>query len=247
MSAEANILAKVAELGGAAALVYLASFIYGFLEIQTFYAALGLKWYTPFLPTSYFSMHSAATMSGIMLMSLAFGVSLKIISSCFLDKVVRIIVLSYLALMLLTTYFMREKSYQLASEAMDLCNMILGPSTYVIGLGIAAIVVKYNDFLRNKLLGVTIVLSTIMIFYSASSLKGEARAIETMRNYGDNLPSVDIGSKRWSVLTVFEDKALVVHFPRKPESHPVATIITIDKIPIKFISPGYIGEGYLKN
>lgn len=246
MSVEANILAKVAELGGAAALVYLASFIYGFLEIQTFYAALGLKWYTPFLPTSYFSMHSAATMSGIMLMSLGFGVSLKIISSSFLDKVVRLIILIYLALMLITTCFMREKSYQFASEAMNLCNMILGPSTYVIGLGIAAIVVKYKDFLSNKFLGVTLVISTVMIFYSASSLKGEARAIEAMRNYGDNLPSVDIDSKKWSVLTIFEDKALVVHFPREPESHPVATIVTIDKTPIKFLSPGYVGDGYLK-
>ncbi|UZE07024.1 hypothetical protein [Pseudomonas corrugata] len=247
MSAEANILGKVAELGGAAALVYLASFVYGFFEIQTFYAALGLKWYTPFLPTSYFSMHSAATMSGIMLMSLAFGVSLKIISSVFLDKVVCVIMLIYLALMLVTTYFMREKSYQSASEAMNLCNMILGPSTYVIGLGIAVIVAKYKDFLSSKFLGVTIVISTTMIFYSAPSLRGEARAIEAMRNYGDNLPSVNIGSKEWSVLTIFEDKALVVNFPREPESHPVATIITIDKAPIKFLSPGYVGDGYLKN
>ncbi|QGG78444.1 hypothetical protein [Pseudomonas syringae] len=247
MSTGANILSKVAELGGAAALVYLASFIYGFLEIQTFYAALGLKWYTPFLPTSYFSMHSAATMSGIMLMSLAFGVSLKIISSCSLDKLARITIYIYLALMLITTYFMREKNYQFASDAMNLCNIILAPSNYVIGLGIAAIVVKYKDFPSNKFLGVTLVISTTMIFYSASSLKGEARAIETMRNYGNNLPSIDIDSKKWSVLTIFEDKAFVIHFPREPESHPVATIIAIDKTPIKFLSPGYVGDGYLKN
>ncbi|GFM90406.1 hypothetical protein K5D56_00975 [Pseudomonas cichorii] len=247
MSAEANILGKVAELGGAAALVYLASFVYGFLEIQTYYTAFGLKWYTPFLPTSYFSMHSAATMSGIMLMSLAFGISIKIISSSLFDKVVSFIILTYLALIIMTTYVMRTKIYQLASEAMYLLNMILAPSTYVIGLGVAVIVVRYKDFLSNRFWGVIIVASTVMIFYSASSLKGEARAIEVMRNYGENLPLVDISKKKWSVLTVFEDKALVVYFPREPESHPIATIITIDKTPINFVSPGYVGDGYLKH
>jgi len=247
INSEINILSKVSELGGAAALVYLASFVYGFLELQAYYGAFGLKWYVPFLPTNYFSMHAASTICAIMLMALAYGVTLRFfLLSLSLAKVLSFVVIIYLVIIIIATYFLREKSFESISELTRLCKITLIPSTHILAMGIALIIVKHKDLAGSKVLGVMLVCATVMIFYAAPLLRGEARAVEVMRSYGDDLPLVEVDSKKWSVLAVFEDKALALNFPRHEESHPIATFITIDKAPITFASPGYVGDGYLK-
>ena len=242
MDKRISIGERLGELGALAALIYFISFSYGYLHISSLYNSIGLGWYIPYLPVAYFSMSAALVMGAMLFMTMVLYISLSAehtefsrLLALFAATLITIFLCIALAWIYINDWTDIDATLQIV-RAIKYATLIYFP------LCIVLIEVDPNKILKSTPLKILAPAALVILAYTIPKYSGKAEGVEILTNYGTNLPYViDNAKKKWRVLHINEDKALVVNFPLELRSHTEARIMEIKDLDLYFSSPGYVG------
>ncbi|BDU10062.1 hypothetical protein PRtIB026_A49530 [Pseudomonas sp. RtIB026] len=232
----------VGEIGAGAALIYFASFAYGYLYISSKYDILGLKWYVQFLPSSYFSMVAAIYFSGALLMFAGFYFSVRGKASE-VTRWLAVFVVVFMTGFLGTVYTSVEQSgwgdMDVAIESVSVARRV---SVFYFPMVVSLCLAAPQIMFAHEVLRLVVPTIAILLFACVPIYAGKADGLYILKTYGSELAYVVGKDKReWKVLYINEDKALVVNFPLVSRSHTEATIMDMADLELHFKSPGFIG------